>query len=72
MTQGPTSSEQPRRERRRRFGQGNDVDRAHPHLFHRDYWPLKLIRRGVEEFFAEHADELRGQRVLDFGSGDSP
>src|SRR4051794_12257130 len=55
-----------------RFGQGNDVDRARPHIFHRDYWPLKLIGRGVESFWAEHAAELRGKRVLDFGSGESP
>ena len=59
-------------EKRRRFGQGNDVDRARPHFFHRDYWPLKLIRRGVEEFWAAHGPGLRGKRVLDLGSGDSP
>jgi 2-polyprenyl-3-methyl-5-hydroxy-6-metoxy-1,4-benzoquinol methylase len=57
---------------RKRFGQGNEVDRARPHVFHRDYWPLKLIRRGVDDFLVNHAGELRGGRVLDFGSGDSP
>ena len=38
--------------RGKRFGQGNEVDRARPHVFHRDYWPLKLIRRGVDAFKA--------------------
>jgi SAM-dependent methyltransferase len=55
-----------------RFGQGNAVDRARPHVFHRDYWPLKLIARGVADFWAAHADALRGKRVLDLGSGESP
>jgi 2-polyprenyl-3-methyl-5-hydroxy-6-metoxy-1,4-benzoquinol methylase len=31
-----------------------------------------LIREGVDGFLARHAEELRGKRVLDFGSGDSP
>jgi SAM-dependent methyltransferase len=64
-----TIAEQPTK---KRFGQGNEVDRARPHVFHRDYWPLKLIRRGVEEFFRAHAAELRGKRVLDLGAGESP
>jgi SAM-dependent methyltransferase len=57
---------------KKRFGQGNEVDRARPHIFHRDYWPLKLIRRGVEQFFRDHATELGGRRVLDLGAGESP
>src|SRR5436190_7906720 len=57
---------------KKRFGQGNDVDRARPHFFHRDYWPLRLIGEGVTAFWREHGAELRGKRVLDFGSGDSP
>lgn len=57
---------------KRRFGQGNEVDRARPHFFHRDYWPLKLIRRGVEEFLRAHATRLNGRRALDLGSGESP
>jgi SAM-dependent methyltransferase len=57
---------------KRRFGQGNDVDRARPHFFHRDYWPLKLIRQGVEGFLREHAAQLRGKRAVDLGSGESP
>ena len=57
---------------KKRFGQGNEVDRARPHFFHRDYWPLKLIRREVEGFWAEHGAQLRGKRALDFGSGESP
>jgi SAM-dependent methyltransferase len=57
---------------KKRFGQGNDVDRARPHFFHRDYWPLRRIREGVEDFLTRHADVLRGRRVLDFGSGESP
>ena len=53
---------------RKRFGQGNQVDRARPHVFHRDYWPLKLIRRGVEEFFRDaksvrNGSELRHTQV---------
>ncbi|MGH8608711.1 MAG: class I SAM-dependent methyltransferase [Gammaproteobacteria bacterium] len=56
----------------KRFGQGNDVDRAHPHIFHRDYWPLKLIHEGVTRFFEEHASSLQGKRVVDLGSGESP
>src|SRR5688572_31829057 len=54
---------------KRRFGQGNEVDRARPHVFHRDYWPLRLIREGVEGFFREN---VRGGRVLDLGAGQSP
>jgi SAM-dependent methyltransferase len=57
---------------KRRFGQGNDVDRARPHFFHRDYWPLKLIRDGVEAFISEHAAQLRGKRAIDLGSGEFP
>jgi SAM-dependent methyltransferase len=57
---------------KRRFGQGNDVDRARPHFFHRDYWPLKLIRQGVEGFLKEHAAQLHGKRAVDLGSGESP
>ncbi len=56
----------------RRFAQANDVDRDQPHWFHRDYWPLRFIRRGVLDFLAQHADALRGRRALDFGAGDSP
>jgi 2-polyprenyl-3-methyl-5-hydroxy-6-metoxy-1,4-benzoquinol methylase len=59
-------------ESKRRFGQGNDVDRARPHIFHRDYWPLKLIGEGVARFWAEHGATLSGKRALDFGSGDTP
>jgi SAM-dependent methyltransferase len=57
---------------KKRFGQGNAVDRARPHVFHRDYWPLKLIQQGVARFISEHAVELRGKRALDFGAGESP
>jgi SAM-dependent methyltransferase len=57
---------------KKRFGQGNEVDRARPHFFHRDYWPLKLIQQGVARFIGEHAAELRGKRALDFGAGESP
>jgi SAM-dependent methyltransferase len=57
---------------KKRFGQGNDVDRARPHFFHRDYWPLKLIHDGVKQFWQKHAAELKGKRVLDLGSGESP
>jgi SAM-dependent methyltransferase len=59
-------------ENTKRFGQGNEVDRARPHFFHRDYWSLKLIQAGVARFISEHADGLRGKRALDFGAGESP
>lgn len=54
------------------FGQGNDVDRSRPHVFHRDYWTLRRIREGLEDFINEHAAELKSKRALDFGSGESP
>ncbi|MGH8656392.1 MAG: class I SAM-dependent methyltransferase [Gammaproteobacteria bacterium] len=57
---------------KKRFGQGNNVDRARPHIFHRDYWPLKLIHKGVTRFFEEHASSLHGKQVVDLGSGESP
>lgn len=57
---------------KKRFGQGNDVDRARPHIFHRDYWPLKLIHEEVTRFFEEHASSLHSKRVVDLGSGDFP
>jgi SAM-dependent methyltransferase len=57
---------------KRRFGQGNDVDRARPHIFHRDYWALRRIGEGVAQFWKAHGAELRGKRVLDFGSGETP
>jgi 2-polyprenyl-3-methyl-5-hydroxy-6-metoxy-1,4-benzoquinol methylase len=57
---------------KKRFGQANEVDRARPHIFHRDYWPLKLIHQAVNQFWKTHAAELRGKKVLDLGSGESP
>lgn len=52
--------------------QRNDVDRARPHSFHHDYWYMKLIPKGVIRFLEEHASSLRGKRVVDLGSGESP
>lgn len=57
---------------KKRFGQGNEVNRARPHFFHRDYWPLKVIQQQVSRFLHEHADALRGKRALDLGAGESP
>jgi len=57
---------------KKRFGQANEVDRARPHIFHRDYWPLKLIHQAVEQFWQTRAKELSGKKVLDLGSGESP
>lgn len=55
-----------------RFGQGMNVDRNRPHIFHRDYLPLKEIRNGLVEFIDQHLRELRGGRMLDYGCGDAP
>lgn len=55
-----------------RFGQGIHVDRLRPHVFHRDYWPLRVIRDEVAAFARRHAGELAGRTVLDFGAGVSP
>jgi len=55
-----------------RFGQGLRVDRFRPHIFHRDYVVLCAIRDGIAGFVADHAKELVGGTVLDFGAGDSP
>lgn len=55
-----------------RFGQGASVDRNRPHLFHRDYWALRAVRRATEQFFQREGSNLRGKRVLDYGAGDSP
>jgi SAM-dependent methyltransferase len=54
------------------FGQGLDVDRDRPHIFHRDYWPLRVLREGVRDFLARHGAELTGGKAIDFGAGDSP
>lgn len=54
-----------------RYGQGNDVDRSRPHIFHRDYWILRKLTEGIARFLAAYP-ELRGQRALDFGAGQSP
>jgi SAM-dependent methyltransferase len=54
------------------FGQGLDVDRDRPHIFHRDYWPLRVLREGIRDFVARYGGELRGAKALDFGAGDSP
>src|SRR5438477_7465796 len=56
----------------KRFGQGLEVDRDRPHIFHRDYWALRVLRQGVRDFVWAHENELRGQTVLDFGAGNSP
>jgi SAM-dependent methyltransferase len=48
------------------------VDRDHPHIFHKDYWSLRAIRHAIVEFTQQYGAELKGQRALDFGAGDSP
>jgi SAM-dependent methyltransferase len=55
-----------------RFGQGLNVDRDKPHIFHRDYWSMRIIREGLIGFLDEHQSELAGKTVLDYGAGDSP
>jgi SAM-dependent methyltransferase len=54
------------------FGQGADVNRARPHIFHRDYWALRAVVEAVSDFFREHEAEIRGKQILDYGAGDSP
>src|SRR5688572_27390912 len=56
----------------KRFGQGAEVDRGRPHIFHRDYWALRAVRDGVAVFFSANASELSGKRILDYGAGHSP
>jgi len=56
----------------RRFGQGNDVDRNRPHLFHRDYWPLSIIAEQVLAFVQRHEAEMRLGPTLDYGAAESP
>jgi SAM-dependent methyltransferase len=56
----------------KRFGQGIEVDRLHPHIFHRDYWTLLHIRQAVERFLHENAASFRGKTALDYGCGVSP
>jgi SAM-dependent methyltransferase len=55
-----------------RFSQGVSVDRFRPHIFHRDYVGLCAIRDGVAGFVADHAKELEGGTVLDYGADVSP
>jgi SAM-dependent methyltransferase len=55
-----------------RFGQGLNVDRDRPHIFHRDYWSMRVIRQGLLDFLDAHGAELAGKTVLDYGAGDSP
>lgn len=55
-----------------RFGQGLAVDRARPHIFHRDYWILWHLLEETRRFVETHGAMLRGKRVLDFGADRSP
>jgi SAM-dependent methyltransferase len=55
-----------------RFGQGWQVDRSRPHIFHRDYWALRYILEGVRDFVRGHENELRLGTALDFGAEWSP
>jgi SAM-dependent methyltransferase len=48
------------------------VDRDHPHIFHKDYWALHAVRQAAVDFTRQYGVELKGQRALDFGAGDSP
>jgi SAM-dependent methyltransferase len=55
-----------------RLGQAHFVDRTHPHLFHRDYWTLRHLLQGAEQFVSKHRQELANGKALDFGAGVSP
>jgi hypothetical protein len=50
----------------------SDVDRDHSHIFHKDYWALRAVRRATVDFTRQYGAELKGQRALDFGAGYSP
>src|SRR5262247_3656435 len=54
------------------FGQGIYVDRDRPHIFHRDYWPLKVIRQGVLDFAQHLGANGSVKTCLDYGAGVSP
>ncbi|HEY7086581.1 MAG TPA: class I SAM-dependent methyltransferase, partial [Tepidisphaeraceae bacterium] len=54
------------------FGQGINVDRDRPHIFHRDYWPLKVIRQGVLDFAEQLRTNGSVKTCLDYGAGVSP
>lgn len=56
----------------KRFGQGIEVDRARPHIFHRDYVALRVLADSVSSFLDRFAREMPGGTVLDLGAGDSP
>lgn len=58
--------------RMKRFGQGIEVDRTRPHIFHRDYVALRVLIEGVTCFLDRFGHELAGGTVLDLGAGDSP
>jgi SAM-dependent methyltransferase len=56
----------------RRFHLGAFVDRVNPHIFHQDYWHLRQVRQGVEEFVRRYGSEIRGGQAVDYGAGRSP
>lgn len=56
----------------KRFGQGIEVDRARPHIFHRDYLALRVLAEAVSGFVDRFGGELAGGTILDLGAGDSP
>jgi len=43
-----------------------------PHVFQRDFWSERAIRRALERFLDQSSDELRGKQILDYGAGTSP
>lgn len=55
-----------------RLGQAHFVDRSRPHLFHRDYWTLRYLLQGAQQFVSRHRQEFGTGKILDFGAGDSP
>jgi SAM-dependent methyltransferase len=52
--------------------QGTDVNRLHPHFFHREYWVLRYLAESITAFVESNKKSFAGREVLDFGSGDSP
>src|SRR5436190_2873624 len=48
------------------------MDRSNPRLFNIDYWPLRSIRKYLEEFLKKSGPQLSGATAVDFGAAKSP
>jgi SAM-dependent methyltransferase len=48
------------------------INRYQPSLLNQDYWPLRAISQELDRFVQAESENLRGSRVLDFGSSNLP